>query len=275
MTQTHPQQDPDRGSSSAPSARQPSPVVELVGVEKAFDTQVILRGVDLSVRAKETMVIIGRSGTGKSVTLRHMVGLERPDRGRVSVFGEDVAGIHRPKRESFLRRIGFLFQSGALLNWMTIAENVALPVRVHARATPEEEIETLVIAQLRRVGLESARNKLPGEISGGMKKRAALARATILDPELVLYDEPTSGLDPVIASSINDLIVKTGSTMGTTQVVVTHDMESAYHIADSIAMLYEGRVVALGTPEEIRHSENEVVQQFIHGKTDGPLIIDA
>ncbi len=252
-----------------------TPIVELSGLHKTFGSHHILRGVDLAVYPKETMVIIGRSGTGKSVTLRHIVGLVSPDEGMVRVFGKDMARIWKKQRARISLRMGFLFQSGALLNWMSIEENVALPLVAHRRSLPREEVEARVIEKLRLVGMESARAKLPGEISGGMKKRAALARATILDPEIVLYDEPTSGLDPVIANTINDLIIRTAEVLETTQIVVTHDMESAYRIADRIAMLYEGRVIALGTPDEIREWDDDIVQQFIHGKTEGPLAVDS
>ena len=251
-----------------------APNVELRGVHKSFGPHHILRGIDLEVAPRETMVIIGRSGTGKSVLLRHIVGLMQPDAGQVRVFGECLSGRSRKEISALGLRMGFLFQSGALLNWMTIEENVALPLTVHRRKLSAAEVEQRVVEKLSLVGMESARKKLPGEISGGMKKRAALARATILDPEIVLYDEPTSGLDPVISNNINDLINRTAEVLGTTQIVVTHDMESAYQIADRIAMLYEGRVIALETPDGIRNSDNEIVQQFIHGRTEGPLTVD-
>jgi phospholipid/cholesterol/gamma-HCH transport system ATP-binding protein len=249
--------------------------VELFGVKKSFGNHPVLRGVDLSARARETLVIIGRSGSGKSVTLRHIVGIEDQDSGRVKVFGTDLKTASKAQLHEIRSRIGFLFQSGALLNWMNIEENVALPLIEHDRKIPPEQVEKRVLQKLRLVGMESARKKLPSEISGGMKKRAALARATILDPDLVLYDEPTSGLDPVIANTINDLINRTKQALGTTQIVVTHDMESAYRIADRIAMLYEGQIVALGTPGEIQTSTNPVVKQFINGQTDGPLALDS
>lgn len=250
-------------------------VVELVGVERAFEGHPVLRGVDLEIVPRETLVIIGRSGTGKSVLLRHITALEKADAGAVRVFGEDVGLVGKRRLRAIRQRLGLLFQSGALLNWMTIEENVALPLTHHRPNLSREEVEARVVDKLRLVGMESARAKMPGEISGGMKKRAALARATILDPDLVLYDEPTSGLDPVIASTINELIRRTNEALGTTQVVVTHDMESAYSIADRIAMLYEGRIIALGTPTEIREWSDPIVQQFIRGATDGPLAIDS
>ncbi|HLU48796.1 MAG TPA: ABC transporter ATP-binding protein [Planctomycetota bacterium] len=252
----------------------PGPVVEMIDVHKSFGRTSVLRGVDLTVHARETLVIIGRSGTGKSVTLRHIVGLTAPDRGVVRVFGKDVAKLSKRELAELRLRLGFLFQSGALLAWMTVEENVALPLVEHRRKLSRSEVEEIVLDKLRLVGLESARHKLPSEISGGMKKRAALARAIVLEPELILYDEPTSGLDPVISSTINELINRTKEVLGTAQIVVTHDMESAYSIGDRIALLGDGRVVAQGTPEEIRASGDELVQQFIQGRTEGPLAID-
>jgi phospholipid/cholesterol/gamma-HCH transport system ATP-binding protein len=257
------------------SGNRNSAVVEMRGVEKSFGERAVLRGVDLIARKGENLVIIGRSGSGKSVTLRHIVGLELPDAGEVVVLGKDMSRATAREQLELRLRLGFLFQSGALLNWMTVEENVALPLVVHHPRMTPEEIETRVIERLRLVGLENDRKKLPGDISGGMKKRASLARATVLDPEIILYDEPTSGLDPVISSAINDLIVHTREVLGATQIVVTHDMESAFRIGDRIAMLYGGRIIASGSPDEIRGSENEVVRQFISGKTEGPLGIDS
>jgi phospholipid/cholesterol/gamma-HCH transport system ATP-binding protein len=256
------------------SAGDETPIVELIDVYKSFGGVPVLRGVTLSVRPKETFVIIGRSGTGKSVLLRHIAGLVAPDSGEVRVFGEDIAKADRKRLAELRRRMGFLFQSGALLNWMSVEENVALPLVEHERKLGRKEVEELVLAKLRLVGMESARTKLPSDISGGMKKRAALARATVLDPDLVLYDEPTSGLDPVISTTINELIRTTQAALGTTQIVVTHDMESAYSIGDRIALLNEGRVAIVATPDELRKSEDPIVQQFIGGKTGGPLRLD-
>lgn len=251
------------------------PVVELIDVHKSFRGLPVLRGVTLEVRSGETLVIIGRSGTGKSVTLRHIVGLTSPDTGIVRVFGREISELSRRELAKVRLRIGFLFQSGALLAWMTVEENVALPLVEHHRELSKDEVRDRVIEKLRLVGLESARDKLPSEISGGMKKRAALARAIVLDPVVILYDEPTSGLDPVISSTIDELINRTKEVLGPAQIVVTHDMESAYAIADRIALLAAGQVIVEGTPEEIRASDDPLVQQFIHGRTTGPLEIDS
>jgi len=246
-------------------------VIELRGVRKSFNGQEVLRGIDLEVIARETLVIIGRSGSGKSVSIRQMVGLDTPDAGTVRVFGQDLAKLNTRDLLRLRLRIGYLFQSGALLNWMTVGENVELPLLEHRRRMKEKERRDKVTEKLALVEMQDAAEKYPAEISGGMKKRAALARAVILEPEIVFYDEPTSGLDPVIANTINDLIVETGRKLGTTQVVVTHDMESAYRIGDRIAMLYEGKIIAVGTPDEIRSSDDPIVQQFIAGETSGPI----
>ena len=253
----------------------PEAIAELRGVHKAFGEQKILRGLNLRVQPGETIVVIGRSGTGKSVTIKHIVGLIRPDDGDIFVFGKNLWSLSPKERKSMRLRIGYLFQSGALLNWMTLGENIALPLLEHRRHLQDEERHAIVLEKLRLVNMESAWKKLPSEISGGMKKRAALARAIVLDPEIVLYDEPTSGLDPVISNTINELILETQSATGATQIVVTHDMESAYRIADRIAMLYDGKLIAIGTSEEIRSSTDPIVQQFIHGRTTGPLDKDA
>lgn len=249
-------------------------LVELRGVKKRFGNQEVLQGVDLQVFEKETLVIIGRSGSGKSVTIRHIVGLEEPDEGDVLIFGKDLSRITKGERAEIRLRMGYLFQSGALLNWLNIEENVELPLLEHRPNVPSRVRSDLVREKLRLVEMEPARGKYPSEISGGMKKRAALARAIVLEPEIILYDEPTSGLDPVIANTINELILHTGATLGTTQVVVTHDMESAYKIADRIAMLYQGKIIAEGSPDEIRRSSDPVVRQFIAGDTKGPITRD-
>ena len=248
------------------------PVIRLVGIQKAFgDGGVILDGVDLDVYPNETLVIIGRSGTGKSVTLRHVIGLLEADEGEVYVFGQNLAELTKKELKRLRLKIGYLFQSGALINWLTIAENLALPLREHSPELTDDEIEAKVLEKLRLVEMAGAAEKYPAEISGGMRKRGGLARATILEPAIILYDEPTSGLDPVIATSIDELVIHTREALGVTQVVVTHDMESAYRIADRIAMLYEGKIIALGTPDEIRGHSSSIVQQFINGSSKGPI----
>jgi phospholipid/cholesterol/gamma-HCH transport system ATP-binding protein len=216
------------------------------------------------------MVIIGRSGSGKSVTIKHMVGLLRPTRGTVLVDGTDVTALDKTGIFALRRKFGVLFQSGALINWLSVYDNVALPLREHTKLGADE-IEKKTLEKLRLVELDEHGDKMPSDISGGMKKRAGLARAIVLDPEILLYDEPTSGLDPVLASRINRLIIDVKEKLGVTSVVVTHDMDSAYKIADRIAMLYEGRIVQVGTPDEIRKSNDPVVRQFVEGRIEGPM----
>lgn len=244
--------------------------IELEGVQKTLGGRAILRGVDFRIEKGQTFVIIGKSGTGKSVMLKHIVGLLTPDAGKVVVAGEDISRPWEVDLPALRTRIGLLFQSGALLNSLTVGENVALPVLENEDAPPAE-VEERVGEALRRVGMEEDREKYPSEISGGMKKRAGLARAIIRQPEIMLYDEPTSGLDPVMASVINQLIRRMQRDLGVTSIVVTHDMESAYMVGDRIGMLYEGKIIEVGTPEEIQASPNPYVRQFIRGETEGPI----
>ena len=261
-------------ATALPETERVVPLVDLAGVSKSFGDFQVLRGLDLRIFPGETLVIIGRSGTGKSVTIRHIVGLLTPDSGTVRVFDREYSELSWWQRRKQSLRMGYLFQSGALLNWMTVGENVELPVLEHRRSMSAEERHDRVMEKLRLVEMENAVDKYPSEISGGMKKGAALARAIVLDPEIILYDEPTSGLDPVIANTINELINHTRKVLKATQVVVTHDMESAYMVGDRIAMLYEGRIIAEGSPNEIRNSDNAIVQQFITGSTTGPMTKD-
>jgi len=245
-------------------------MIRLQNVRKRLGGEVVLDGVDLEVRRGETMVIIGRSGSGKSVTLKHLVGLLRADDGRVTVDGVDVGSLGRSGLFDLRRKFGVLFQSGALINWLSVHDNVALPLREHTRMS-QDEIDAAVRQKLELLHLGGDAAKMPSDLSGGMKKRVGLARAVVQDPEIILYDEPTSGLDPVMASRINGLIVDVKQKLGVTSVVVTHDLASAYAVADRIAMLYGGRIVQVGTPDAIRNSDNPVVRQFVEGRTEGPM----
>lgn len=244
--------------------------IELGDLTKTLGGRKVLDGVSLSVLRGETMTIIGGSGAGKSVTLKHIVGLLKPDRGYVRVLGMDVTGSNHGTLEAVRRKIGFCFQGSALLNSLNVFENVALPLREHERLS-EEEIRRKVLEKLDLVNLADASSKMPSELSGGMKKRVGLARAIIRNPEIILYDEPTAGLDPVVASQINDLILDMQRKLGVTSVLVTHDMSSAFRVSNRIAMLLHGRIVKVGTPEEFRASEDPVVRQFIYGESEGPL----
>jgi phospholipid/cholesterol/gamma-HCH transport system ATP-binding protein len=229
--------------------------------------------VSLSIRKGETIAIIGGSGAGKSVTLKHIVGLMKPDGGTVRVGGVDVHQDNHGTLDKVRKKIGFCFQGSALLNSMNVFENVALPLREHENLS-EDEIRRRVQEKLDLVKLGDAGEKMPSEVSGGMKKRVGLARAIIRNPEIILYDEPTAGLDPVVGSQINDLILDMQRKLGVTSVLVTHDMSSAFRVSNRIAMLLKGRIVKIGTPAEFRASDDPVVRQFIYGESEGPLTKD-
>lgn len=261
---------PPPPSSPEPVQAAVEEVVRLVGVEKALGGHPVLRGVSFAVDRGQTYCIIGRSGTGKSVTLKHIVGLLDADRGEVRVFGHSMAHASAKQIASARKQMGYLFQSGALINWLSVGENVALPLREHERLA-EAEIRRRVVEKLGLVGLDGVGKKMPETLSGGMKKRVGLARALIRDPELILYDEPTSGLDPVMASQINELILDMQAKLGVTSVVVTHDMQSAYRVSNRIGMLHEGRIIEEGTPDQIQGTANPVVRQFIEGNVTGPI----
>ncbi|MBI4363866.1 MAG: ATP-binding cassette domain-containing protein [Candidatus Latescibacteria bacterium] len=249
----------------------PDVSIEIEGVWKRLGRNEVLRGVDLAVRRGESVVIIGRSGTGKSVLLKHVVGLMDPDRGSVRVDGMDVPSLSISELLELRRRIGMLFQGGALFDSMSVGENVGLALREHTPMS-ESQIELVVREKLSLVGLEGSESLRPSSLSGGMKKRAALARALALNPEIMLYDEPTTGLDPITADLINRLIRKLQERLGITSISVTHDMRSAYHIADRIAMLHEGRIHAVGAPAEIQSTRDPALRQFIEGSAEGPLL---
>jgi phospholipid/cholesterol/gamma-HCH transport system ATP-binding protein len=248
-------------------------VIELVDVFKSFGDRMVLNGVSLSLEKGETFVIIGMSGTGKTVTIRHIAGLTMPDRGKVVIDGVDMTEASPKERARIRSTMGVVFQSGALINWLTVGENVALPL-VERRAHSRREIDEIVHGKLRLLQLLDAKDKMPSDISGGMKKRVCLARVLVRNPEIILYDEPTSGLDPIMSSLISDLIVKMQRQFQVTSVVVTHDMGSAFAIADRIAVLYNGEIVECDVPARIRNSENPIVQQFIHGEIHGPIKVD-
>jgi phospholipid/cholesterol/gamma-HCH transport system ATP-binding protein len=244
--------------------------IELCDLTKNLGSRTVLDGVNLSIRKGETMSVIGGSGAGKSVTLKHIVGLMQPDRGCVKVHGVDITNTNHGSLEAARRKIGFCFQGSALLNSLSVFENVALPLREH-ETLGEAEIRRRVDEKLALVGLADAGQKLPSEVSGGMKKRVGLARAIIRNPEIILYDEPTAGLDPVMGTAINDLILDMQKKLGVTSVLVTHDMSSAFRVSNRIAMLVKGRIVKLGTPAEFRVTDDPLIKQFIYGESEGPL----
>ena len=248
-----------------------SPVVIAVrGVEKSFGSQKVLECVDIDIRKGESLVIIGPSGCGKSVLLRHLIGLHHPDEGSIRIDGTDIAHMKRSELYAVRRKFGMLFQNSALFDSMTVGENVTLGLKEHFKPS-DEELRVLALKQLELVGLVGAIDKKPSELSGGMRKRAALARALAMDPEIILYDEPTTGLDPIMADVINELIRSLQERFHTTSITVTHDMVSAYKVADRIAMLHNGRIIFDGTPDEVRSTDNEHVQQFIRGEAVGPI----
>jgi phospholipid/cholesterol/gamma-HCH transport system ATP-binding protein len=241
-------------------------VIEFRGLRKAFNGRVVLDEFTLDVLDGETMVVIGFSGAGKSVALKHVVGLLHPDAGDVIVDGRPVSELDRPALTALRHDIGYVFQFAALFDSMTVAENVALGLV--RRGLGEEVIAERVAEALALVDLTGTDAKLPAELSGGMRKRVGIARAIALKPRYILYDEPTTGLDPVTSAVMDRLMVRTREHLGVTGVVVTHDMRSAYTVGDRIAMLYEGRVRAVGTVDQIRHSNDPVVRQFIEGRPE-------
>jgi len=246
-------------------------MIKLRNLRKSFGKQDVLLDVNLDIRRGETIVIIGQSGGGKSVILKHMIGLLQPDGGEVSV---DNVTISTPKffdTHTIRRRMGMLFQMGALFDSMNTGENIAFALREHHPELSEKQIQDIVTEKLKLINLvPEFRTKMPNELSGGMKKRVALARAIALSPEILLYDEPTTGLDPITSDVINDLILDMQSKLGVTSVVVTHDMVSAFKVADRIAMLYKGRIIEIGTVDEIKNTENPFVKQFITGQRNLP-----
>jgi len=246
--------------------------IECRDLWKAFYGKSVLRGVNLTVHPGETLVIIGQSGTGKSVLLKHIVGLLAPDRGSVLVDGVDVGRLSHKKLFELRMRFGMVFQSAALFDSLTVDENVGFGFREHTDLS-DEEISRLCAEKLHMVGLDGVGNKYPAELSGGMKKRVGFARAIAMNPQCVLYDEPTTGLDPIMSDVINNLIIKLSSELKITSVVVTHDLASAYKVGHRIAMLYDGAVIFQGTPEQVRKTTHPIVRQFIEGRAEGPIVV--
>ncbi|MDQ6656485.1 MAG: ABC transporter ATP-binding protein [Verrucomicrobiota bacterium] len=242
-------------------------MIAVRGLTKSIGPQEILRGVDLEVGKGETLVIIGRSGGGKSVLLKHLVGLMLPDAGEIWIDGENIIGLNERKLAAIRRKVGILFQSGALFDSMTVEENIAFPLR-EAGERDAKAIREQVNEMLDVIGLEGQQEKMPVNLSGGMKKRVGLARSIIRRPSCVLYDEPTAGLDPVVSDSINQLIRRLQKRYGVTSVVVTHDMKSAFHVADHIAYLHEGRIYFYGTSAELERSPDPLIRDFMIGRSE-------
>ena len=244
--------------------------LEVRNLVRRFGSRTVLSDVSFQLKKGETIVIMGGSGCGKSTLLRHIVGSMKPDSGQILFNGIDITSLDDIGLNKIRRRIGLLFQSGALLNSMTVGENVALPLLESSRIDPKVA-ELVVKLKLELVGLTGFENFMPSEISGGMKKRVGLARALALDPEILFCDEPTAGLDPVMTAVVDHLIVDLTKKLGITSVVVTHDMTSAFRIASQMIMLFEGKVIASGTPDEIKNNPNPILKQFIFGEPDGPI----
>jgi phospholipid/cholesterol/gamma-HCH transport system ATP-binding protein len=245
-------------------------MIEIEDLHKSFDGVQVFKGISLRIEKGEVIALIGLSGYGKSVLLKHIAGLMKPDRGRVMVDGEDMAMLKGKALSQLRSRLGFLFQGGALFDSMTVFENVAFPLQEKTKL-PEEEIKKKVAAELDKVGLAGAEEKYPSQISGGMKKRAALARELVWEPEIMLFDEPTTGLDPIIGHAMLELINNLHESHSFTGIIVTHELEKVFEIVNRVAMLHKGVILAFGSPEEIVSSEDPVVQQFIKGDIEGPI----
>ena len=245
--------------------------IEMVGVQKRFGSKVVLDGVDLAVERQSSTVIIGGSGTGKSVTIKCILGILTPDAGTIKIDGEDVTKLKRGGRDALMRKFGMLFQGAALFDSLPVWENVAFGL-IQGRGMARATAKKVAIEKLAKVGLgEDVAFLSPSELSGGMQKRVGLARAIAADPEIIFFDEPTTGLDPIMADVINDLIASTVKDVGATALSITHDMASARKISDRIAMLYGGKIIWTGPTADIDHSGNPYVEQFIHGKAEGPI----
>ncbi|MCK5579931.1 MAG: ABC transporter ATP-binding protein [Candidatus Omnitrophica bacterium] len=246
--------------------------ISVKNLEKYFEGRKVLDGVTLDIYQGETFVIMGGTGCGKSTLLRHMSGAIQPDSGQVVFYDKDLTKISEEEHEQIKRRFGMSFQSSALLDYLTVEENVALPLLEHTDLDPKI-INIIVTMKLSLVGMQGYEHLMPSMLSGGMKKRVGLARAIAMDPEVVFYDEPTAGLDPVVCAVVDKLILDLSKKLLLTSVVVTHNMESVFRIADRVAMLHEGRVLEVGPPEQIKNSSNAIVQQFINGDLVGPINI--
>ncbi len=244
--------------------------ISVKDLEKTFGGLKVLEDIDLDIYHGETFVIMGGSGSGKSTLLRIMTGGIKPDAGHVYFSGREISKLNDDEKESVKRRFGMSFQSAALLDSLTVEENISLPLREHTNLTPNV-ISIIAKMKLNLVGLQGFESYMPSMLSGGMRKRAGLARAIAMDPQIVFYDEPTAGLDPVMCAVIDKLILDLTKKLNLTSIVVTHNMESVFRVADRVAMLYQGKLLEVGTKQQIKNSKNEIVQQFIKGKIEGPI----
>lgn len=245
-------------------------MIKISSLKKQFGRKKVLDGVDLDIEKGKITVIIGRSGEGKSVLIKHIIGLLRPDDGQIFLEGQEISSMSERDWGEVRKRFGMLFQGAALFDSMTVGENVGFPLKEHTDL-PDEDIMKVVGEKLRRVGLVGVEHMMPAELSGGMKKRVGLARAIVMDPEIVLFDEPTTGLDPIMSDSIADLVLDTQRSLKTTYILITHDIPFTYKIADKIAMLHEGRIIEQGSVDEMKKNPNPVVRQFLEGRAEGPI----
>jgi len=247
-------------------------IVAIRGLWKSFGDNQVLRGVDLDVEEGGITVVIGPSGCGKSVLIKHIIGLLRPDRGSIVVEGQDITRLSEREMTEVRKRFGMLFQQAALFDSMTVLENVTFPLREHTRMS-RREMRALAVQRLNQLGLVGVEDRYPAELSGGMRKRVGLARATILNPKIVIYDEPMTGLDPIMCENVEDMILTARRELGITSILISHDMASTFRMADQVAMLFDGRIVVQGPPDAVRNSRNDVVRRFIYLSGTGPLTL--
>lgn len=245
-------------------------MIKIINLRKSFGDKKVLDGVDLEIEKGKITVIIGRSGEGKSVLIKHIIGLLKPDSGQIFLDDQDITAMSERDFQEVLKRFGMLFQGAALFDSMTVGENVGFALKEHTDMN-DEDILKVVTEKLRRVGLVNVEDMMPSELSGGMKKRVGLARAIVMDPEIVLFDEPTTGLDPIMSDSVADLVLETQRALKTTYILITHDIPFSYKIADKMAMLHEGRIIEQGTVEELKASTNPIIRQFLEGRAQGPI----
>lgn len=245
-------------------------MIKIIGLKKRFGAKRVLDGVNLEIERGKITVIIGRSGEGKSVLIKHIIGLLRPDEGQIFLEGQEITAMKEKEFNEVRKRFGMLFQGAALFDSMTVGQNVGFPLKEHTDMS-DEDMMKVVGEKLRRVGLVGVENLMPAELSGGMKKRVGLARAIVMDPEIVLFDEPTTGLDPIMSDSIADLVLDTQRSLKTTYILITHDIPFTYKIADKIAMLHEGRIVQEGSVEEMKKNPDPILRQFLEGRAEGPI----
>ncbi len=248
-------------------------MIELCEIHKSFGDNHVLRGVNLKIKKGESLVVIGGSGSGTSVILKHIIRLLRPDKGNVFIDSVDLSGLDEDELNRVRKKFGMLFQAAALFDSMRVWENVGFGLMRHTKLSPAD-IKEAASQKLKLVGLVGAEDLMPSELSGGMRKRVALARAIALEPEILLYDEPTTGLDPIKADVIDELIIEMRERLSITSIAITHDMRSAYKIADRIAMLYNGVIISEGTPDEIKNTPDPVVKQFVEGNAKGPITLE-